>query len=95
LHEHDDFGSLESAAVTWDSDDFLDRILFEIHRLFFGFQKSMHVENVSCCLDFVVSKCAHRLEGFLMAILAHIPSRRFWAHENKDTDDDSGQHRGT
>ena len=66
LHEHDDLGSLHSTTISGNSDHLLDLVLTKHHAALLGLEESVHVEDISGCLYFVVSKSAHAPVGLLV-----------------------------
>lgn len=73
LHEHDNFGCLHCSAISRNSDHFLNLVLSKHDAALLSLEESVHVEDISGGLYFVVSKSAHALKGLLMAALRHVP----------------------
>jgi len=92
LHKHKDLRCHHRAAVTRYTVQLSDLAYALDHVSFLDFQEGLHVEHISSCLNFVVSQAAHAVIRFLVATVAHIPTRGLGTEEDKTADDDCRKH---
>ena len=92
LHKHDDLRSYHSSTIPRNFDQFEQWVSLVRFDLPFSLEKSVHVEDVSSRLHFLMSQSDHRLVCFIVPILAHVPTWRFGAQEDESDDDERGQH---
>ena len=88
-----DFRSHHGTPITWHPYKFqdLEFTLDNDRRL--GLEEGIHIKDVTSGLDFVESESAHGFISLVVPALAHVPSRRFRAHEYEAADYDGRKHR--
>jgi hypothetical protein len=92
LHEHHNLGSDHGTTIATDSDHLLDLVLTGFDIFVLSLEKGVHVEQISCGLDLVVSELTHGLVCLEVTALAHVPARRFRTEEDKAADNNSWKH---